>query len=228
MVISYPKRLSVATWGGPCLQITPPKFSESLRSFHVGTPVLSRGLPSLLTFPGVGDVVLEATDGAADGHRKPIRAARDKTIHLQNSYVSAWEQRVAKTTARGPGSARCAKRLWPAGRRRAVGRRTSGGGWGGAGGHGNGSRERQTARRTERGRRGGAWGAMRGQPATRPPVSRARGLREAVWVSWTHDGHFLSVRGSARLRYYVPVSRELNLLADGSLCWRNGRARTQT
>lgn len=231
MVISYPKRLSVATWGGPCLQI-PPKFSESLRSFHVGTPVLSRGLPSLLTFPGVGDVVLEATDGAADGHRKPIRAARDKTIHLQNSYVSAWEQRVAKTTARGPGSARCAKRLWPAGWRRAVGRRTSGGGWGGAGGtwkreprEADGEEDR--ARETRRGLGRNAETASDAPPGK--PRARSEGGRLGLVDSrWTATEHFLSVRGSARLRYYVPVSRELNLLADGSPCWRNGRAQTQT
>lgn len=53
----------------------------------------------MLALPGVEVLVLEATDGAADGKQEPIRVAQDKTIHLQNSYVFVWGG-LTKTTAR--------------------------------------------------------------------------------------------------------------------------------
>lgn len=82
--------------------------------------------------------------------------------------------------------------------------------------------EEDRARETRRGLGRNAETASDAPPGK--PRARSEGGRLGLVDSrWTATEHLLSMRGSARLRYYVPVSRELNLLADGSPCWRNGR-----
>lgn len=65
----------------------PQVLKASWKSLKWALPLSSKKALSFLILPGMDGVILEATDGTADGKQKPIRISRDETIHLQNPYV---------------------------------------------------------------------------------------------------------------------------------------------
>lgn len=142
-------------------------------------------------------------------------------MFLRGSNVSRKQQREdpAVLDARSASGQQAGGGLWAGGLREGAGA-GRGGQWKREPREADGEEDR--ARETRRGLGRNAETASDAPPGK--PRARSEGGRLGLVDSrWTATEHFLSVRGSARLRYYVPVSRELNLLADGSPCWRNGR-----